>query len=97
MGAGDGGRVAGTLGIIALPGLVGSAGVILVNLTMPPASVAGRVEASFWIFAVIGALAIRRRPPSDREHPGLRWADPAVTLLAVLAVRLMVRGILVAP
>jgi hypothetical protein len=92
------GRVVGTLGIIALPVVLGTAGVILVNLPMPPASLADRVaEASFWLFAVIGALGIRRRPPSDHAHSGFRWADGAVTLLAVLAVRLMVRGILFAP
>jgi hypothetical protein len=92
------GRVVGALGMIALPMLLGTAGVILVNMPMPPASVAARVaEASFWIFALIGALGIRRRSPSDPEHPGLRWADGAVTLLAVVAVRLMVHEILFAP
>lgn len=88
------GRLVGMLGIIALPGVLGTAGVILVNLPMPPASVAAHVaEASFWVFAAIGALVTRRPSHSGREHLGLRWTDGAVLLLAVLAVRLMVRGI----
>jgi hypothetical protein len=92
------GRVVGMLGIIALPVVVGTAVVILVNLPMPSASVAARVaEASFWIFAAIGALVMRRRSHSDRERLRLRWIDCAVTLFAVLAVRLMVRGIPFAP
>jgi hypothetical protein len=92
------GRVVGMLGIIALPVVVGTAVVILVNLPMPPASVAARVgEASFWLFAAIGALVMRRRSHSDRERLRLLWTDCAVTLFAVLAVRLMVRGIPFAP
>ena len=92
------GRVVGMFGIIALPVVVGTAGVILVNLPMPPASVAARIaEASFWVFAAIGASVMRRRSDGDRERLRLRWVDCTVTLFAVLAVRLMVRGIPFAP
>ena len=90
----DVGRVVGMLGIIAPPVVLGTTGVILVNLPMPPASVAARVaEASFWLCAAVGALVTRRHFDNGTEGLELRWADGAVVLLAVLAVRLMVRGI----
>jgi len=87
------GKGAGMLGIIALPMVLGTAGVILVNWPMPEASAYARVaEASFWLFAAVGAL-MTRRDSRKRAGLGLRWSDGAVTLLAVLIVRLMVRGI----
>jgi hypothetical protein len=94
----DVGRMVGMLGIIALPVVLGTAGVILVNLPMPTAPVAARVAEAFpWIFAAVAALVKPGRFHSDRERSGLRWVDCVVTLFAVLAVRLMVRGIPFAP
>jgi hypothetical protein len=88
------GRVIGMLGIILLPVLLGTAVVILINLPVRPASVAAIVaEATFWLFAAIGALLPRRHSRSGGERLRLRWADAAVTLLAVLTVRVMARGI----
>jgi len=88
------GRVVGMLGIVALPVVLGMATVILVNQPMPGASVSARVaEASFWVFAAIGALATARSGPDRHEGLALHWVDGAVLLLVILVVRLMVRGI----
>ena len=85
------GRLAGMLGIIAAPVVIGTGLVILVN--MPSANAAVRVaETSFWVFAAIGAVS---RPASqDRGYADhLRWTDAAALLLAILIVRVLVRGI----
>jgi hypothetical protein len=90
------GRMAGTLGIIAVPVLLGTAAVVLVNQPMSGNAVNARVaESSFWLFAAIGAMLTREH--SRRGSFELRWADGAVALLAVVTVRLMVRGIAFVP
>lgn len=85
------GRLAGMLGIIASPVIVGMAFVILANV--PAASAAVRAgEASFWIFAAIGALVgggIGIRPVADH----LRWVDVVALLLAIFIVRVLIPGI----
>ena len=83
----------GMLGIIALPVVLGTAAVILVNQPMPRMWVNARImEAGVWLFAAPGALTIRE---SQRSTASLHvhWADVAAALLATLAVRLAVRGI----
>jgi hypothetical protein len=88
------GRVAGTLGIIVLPAVLGTVAAILVNLPMRGTTVNARVaESSFWLFAAIGAMLTRDRAPASRRTFELRWADAAVALLSVVAARLMARGI----
>jgi len=88
------GRTAGMLGIVALPVVIGTGAVILVNQPMPSASVNARVvEAAVWLFAAVGALVARRPAQSERGSLDLRWADGAAILLAILVVRLTVRGI----
>ena len=88
------GRVLGALGVVALPVVLGTAAVILANSPMPSTAMAARIgEASFWIFAVIGVVVAPRPSRGGHERPLLRWADGAAILLAVLVVRLMVRGI----
>jgi len=88
------GRVVGRLGIIALPALLGTAAVVLVNQPLPAASVAARfAESFFWFFAALGALGAGRPSQYGRGNSGLRWVDVAVTVFAVLIVRLMVQGI----
>lgn len=88
------GRTAGVLGIVALPALLGTAAVILANQPMPSAFLGARVgEASFSLFAVIGAWTTRRNSWEGRGLPGLQWTDVAAATLIVLMVRLMVRGI----
>ena len=85
------GRVAGMLGVVAAPVVIGTGLVILVNMPTANASVRA-AEAAFWIFAAIGAVA---RPGfQSRGHVDqLRWADAAVLLVAILMVRVLVRGI----
>jgi hypothetical protein len=41
----------------------------------------------------MGALTAGRRATEGPESLALRWADGAVILLTILAVRVMVRGI----
>lgn len=87
------GRVIGMLGIIALPVVLGTAAVILVNQPLPGSSAAARfTEAAFWLFAAFGALVTRRHSQNGRGRLGLRWVDGTATLLAVLVVRLMARA-----
>ena len=86
-------RVTGMLAIIALPVVLGTAAVILVNQPMPRTWVNTRIlEAGFWLFAVLGALTIRE---SQRCATSLHlhWGDFTVAVLATVAVRLTVRGI----
>jgi Peptidase M50B-like len=88
------GRAAGILGIIGMPVVLGTAAVILVNQPMPGSSVNARMaEAGFWFFAVCGALVAVRDPQRQRPALAPRWGDGVMVLLAVLLVRLMVRGV----
>lgn len=92
------GRLAGALGIVALPVLLGTAVVILVHQPMPGAFIGARVgEAAFSLFAVVGALMTLRDSRDGRGPLGLHWADGVAVVLIVLVVRLMVRGIPFAP
>lgn len=92
------GRVIGMLGIVALPVVLGTAIVILVNQPMSPVWAAARfVEALFWLFAAVAALVTRRQLHNARDRLGIRWIDIVVMLFAVLVVRLMVRGIAFVP
>jgi len=92
------GRTAGVFGIVALPVLLGTAAVILANQPMPSAFLGARVgEASFSVFAVIGAWTTRRDSWDGRGLLGLQWTDSVAAILIVLLVRLMVRGIPLAP
>jgi len=86
--------VIGVLGLVVLPVTLGTAAVILINQPMPSSWIGPRIaEASFWVFSVIGALVTGQRvAPADRTLR-LHWADLAAALVAILAVRLMVRGI----
>jgi len=88
------GRVAGTLGIIVVPVMLGTVAVMLVNQPMRGTTVSARVaESSFWLFAAIGAMLTRAHAPASRGTFELRWADAAVVLFAVAVVRLTARGI----
>jgi hypothetical protein len=92
------GRVAGMLGIIALPVALGTTAVILINQPMPRAWVNPRIaETGFWLFAAVGVLTTRREFRELRASPAPRWADGAMILLAIVAVRLMVGGIRFTP
>ena len=92
------GRVAGTLGMVVVPAVLGTVAVILVNLPMRGTTVSARVaESSFWLFAAIGAMLTRAHAPTSRGTFDVRWADAAVALLAIVVVRLTARGIPFAP
>lgn len=87
-------RMAGVLAIVALPVVAGTAAVILVNQPMPATFISIRaIEASFWLSAAIGAVVSPRHPGTARGSLALRWTDGVAALLAVLAVRLLVRGV----
>lgn len=87
-------RVIPVLGIIVLPVVLGTTAVILVNLPMPPASIAARIaEGSFWLFAVAGAMSMGTRASAAVGPRVLGPVDWVAALLAVVAVRLMAHGI----
>ena len=80
--------------MIVLPAVAGTAAVILINQPMPREWIVPRLgEASFWVFAAIGAWLTTARSQGSGEMLRLRWADGASMLVVVLTVRLMVRGI----
>ena len=91
-------RMIGVLGVIVLPVVLGTAAVILVNQPMPSTFVSVRAgEASFWVFAVIGAVLRPEGGWPARASLEPRWADGAALLLAVLVVRILVRGVPLTP
>ena len=84
------GRIAGTLGIIVVPAVVGTALLLLANA--PSVSVAVRsAEAGFWGFAAAGALMAY--PRGGGEPIELDSVDAAAALLATLIVRLLMGGV----
>lgn len=88
------GRVIPVLGILVLPVVLGTTAVILVNLPLPPAFIVARIaEGSFWLFAVAGAMSMGTRASAAAAPHVLGLVDGVVALLAVVAVRLMARGI----
>lgn len=91
-------RAAVVLGIAVLPALLGTAAVVLVNQPMPSAFLGARVgEASFSLFAVIGAWMARRDAWDGRGLRGLQWTDVVSAVAILFLVRLMVRGIPLTP
>ena len=88
------GRAGGILGMVVLPVAAGTAAVILINQPMPREWLIARAgEASFWVFAAIGAWPTTTHSHDSGDILRLRWVDGAALLVVVLIVRLMVRGI----
>jgi hypothetical protein len=87
----------GTIGIIALPAVLGTAAVVLQSTDAGDCCQHARSRKFF--------VAVRRnRSDADRETCAngggrleLTWADATVAALAVVVVRLMVRGIPLVP
>lgn len=87
-------RLAAVVGMIALPAVVGTAAVIAVNQPMPPSfAVVRLVEAAFWVFAALGAIVSERRSASALEDLRVRWVDGTAAVVAVVIVRVLVRGV----
>ena len=89
------GRIAGAVGLIAVPAVIGTALVIVINQPTPMGSsfVSARAaEGSFWFFAVIGMLVGRHRPTADGRFLRFRWIDGAIALVLVVALRMMARA-----
>jgi len=92
------GRLAGTLTVIVAPALLGTAAVVIVNQPMPAMFTSARAaEASFWLFAAIGAVWTKRLESSVPGSLTLHATDGIAVVLAVVAVRVMVRGIPLVP
>jgi hypothetical protein len=92
------GRLAGVLGIVAVPVVLGTAVVVLVSLPMANTTVSARIgEASFWLFAALAALLQRRNVPRFEGRLTPQWSDGVAVLLALIIVRVLVRGILFDP
>lgn len=84
--------------IVALPALLGTVAIVLVNQPMAWTRASVRfVEAGFWLFAALGALAARRPSQNEADQLRVRWVDVAVLLFAVSIVRVMVPGIAFTP
>jgi hypothetical protein len=90
-------RLAAAFGLVALPALLGTAVVILVNQPMPTAFLGARLgECVFWLPAVVsGWFQVSRSPEPGRFDLG--WTDAAAVGLLFLVVRLMVTGIRFSP
>ena len=85
------GRIFGVIAVAVLPLVVGTALVILVNLPVPDGwsfVLARAIEASFGIFAMIGAATGPRQPTAGRSFR-LWWMDGTIALAAMLVVRIM--------
>ena len=84
----------GVFALVVLPVTVGTAAVILINQPLPASWIGPRIaEASFWVFTAIGALVTHRRVAPPAGTLRLQWADLTAALVAILAVRLLVRGL----
>jgi hypothetical protein len=93
-------RIAALLGGIVVPTLVGTAIVIVLNQPTPMGSsfvTARAAEASFWLFAALGAVIGRPHQTVDTASLDLRWTDVVAAAGAALAVRTMAHGILLMP
>jgi hypothetical protein len=87
-----------TMGLIAIPAIVGTAIVILIFLPMPAGFGPARVgESAFWIFAAVGTFISRKHVAARTRDLGVGWVDFAVLGIAVVVVRIMAGGIAFAP
>ena len=88
------GRISGVIAMTVIPPLVATGIVVLINLPLPSGSFVSTraIEASFGVFAVIGAAAGARRSTDGRSFR-LWWIDGSFLIAALLVARLMTRGI----
>jgi hypothetical protein len=87
-----------TVGLVALPAVIGTAIGILIHLPMPAGFAAARVgEASIWIFGAVGTWISRKKSEPGSQELGVGRADLAVFLMAVIVVRVMAGGIAFVP
>jgi hypothetical protein len=66
------GRIGAILGLVAVPSLVGTTVLVLLNQPTPmgPSFVTARAgEGLFWLFAALGLLLTRQRRATDVRHP----------------------------
>jgi hypothetical protein len=93
------GRIFGVIGVVAVPVVIGTAFIILINQPVPTGAsfvFARATEASFGIFTVVGAATGQRRSTGGRSFR-LWWIDGTLAIAAVLVVRIMARGISLTP
>jgi hypothetical protein len=88
-------RANAALTAVVLPGLIGTAVIILENQPVPIAGFAmARVgESAFWLFAAAGAFTAAPPPVQESADLRLRWQDGAIAVLVVAVVRVMSLGI----
>jgi len=94
------GRMTAVLGGIVVPAVVGTAIIIVINqptLFGPAFATARAAEASFWLFAVFGAVIGRPDQTVESVRLALRWIDVVAAAAAVLVVRAAAQGILLTP
>jgi hypothetical protein len=91
------GALKGVAAVVAAPAVVGTAVIVLIYQPLAANAAEARVaEAAFWIFAALGALVGSARP-TRAEGLAARPADWVLTLLAVLALRVLALGIPITP
>lgn len=87
-------RLRALMVMIVVPVLAGTAIVTLCSLPMPSALLFGRlIEPSFWIFGAAGVLISRNTSSGSNRTLHVRWADAAVLVVTVIAVRVIAHGI----
>ena len=92
------GRIFGTIGVLVVPLVAGTAIIILINQPRPAAFAFARMrEAALGIFAVAGALTPGGQPSSAGRSFRLWWIDGTIAIAAVLALRIAARGIALTP
>ena len=92
------GRLLGVIGVVVVPVLIGTTLIILVSWPMAGTTSGARIgESAFWLFAVAGAFLAAPGSRGRRAARPIGWVDGAAMLLAILAVRLLARGVPFAP
>jgi hypothetical protein len=90
----DVGRAMGVIGIIVVPVLLGTALIIVVSQPMAGTTTGARIaESAFWLFAVAGAFLTKPDSRARRASRAIGWDDGAAMLIAILAVRVLARGV----
>lgn len=88
------GRAMGVTGVVVSPVLLGTGLIILVSQPMSGTTSGARIgESAFWLFAAAGALLTRPDSRARRAGRPVGWIDGAAMLIAILAVRLLARGV----
>ena len=80
--------------LVVVPVIAGTTLVLLAYIPMPSTFVMGWISPSmFWIFAAIGVARASKGSPTLPWGGPVRKADVALAIIALVAVRIMTRGV----